>query len=163
MVCRTFSALVTSSTKFTSKKNLPPTVTKAKWEGGNLRCLMKRRWVNTADAQCPIATARGRVWGYVGHQSEQHEISYILVDYFRYDRSIARSLNIVRYHVKDECAKFNQLFMVQRKFVISGFVWSNLCLQKHTDFVQTRYLRYGRLVCWTTINLKQRFIFKIID
>lgn len=70
---------------------------------------------------------------------------------------MARRLNIVRDHVKDECAKLNMTFMVQRQFVISSFVWSNLCLQNHTDFAQTRvlYLRYGRLLCWTTTDLKQ--------
>lgn len=34
---------------------------------------------------------------------------------------------MVRDHVKDECAKFNMLFVVLR-LLVSGFVWSNLCL-----------------------------------
>lgn len=56
MLHRTFSALLTSTAKFTGKKNLPPTVAKEKWEGRNLGWQMKRRWVDTADVQCPIAT-----------------------------------------------------------------------------------------------------------
>lgn len=40
---------------------------------------------------------------------------------------------IVRDHVKNKCAKFNKLFVVLRFFVVSGFAWRNLCLQKHAD------------------------------
>lgn len=57
MLQRTFSALEVSNTKFTSKIHLPPTVTK-EFDGGNLGCLMNRRWVDTANVQCPIATVR---------------------------------------------------------------------------------------------------------
>lgn len=56
MFCRTISAFVRSSVKFTSKKNLPPTVTKENSEGGSLGWLMKRTWPGTADVQCPLAT-----------------------------------------------------------------------------------------------------------
>lgn len=46
---------------------------------------MKRRQVDRADVQYPIPTVRSRVGGRVGHRSEQHEISYIPMEYFRCD------------------------------------------------------------------------------
>lgn len=118
----------------------------------------KRRQVDKADVQCPIPTVRSRVWGHVGHRSGQDEIFYIPKEYFRCDWYIARRFNIVRDHVKGECTKFNKLFVVLRLFFVSGFAWSNLCLQNHKDCAWTRSLRlrYGR-----TTNLNQRLIFSV--
>lgn len=49
--------------------------------------------------------------------------------------------------------------MLQRKFVISCFIWSKLCLQKDADYARIKmlYLRCGRLLCWTTTYLKETF------
>lgn len=156
MLQRTCSACVTSSDKLTSKKNPPPTVTKEKWDRENMGWLMTRRWVDTADVQCPNPTVRNRAcgWSLVWTPWD------FLCSYGIFQMQLARKISIVRMSRMNVQSLISYFLLL---FVVSGFIWTNLCLQKHADCARRRslYLRYGTLHCWTTSNLKQRLIFSV--